>query len=409
MKAKFTLRHDTGVLCAPTAFGKTVTAAGLIARRRTNTLIIVHRIELLNQWIERLATFLNIKHEEIGRLGSGKDRLHDKIDIAVMQSLSRKDNLDEILNEYGQIIADECHHLSAFSFESILKRSKAKYVLGFRTPILSEQDIETYFERIQAASLESNRTNEKDHISHVKEIVDGKDRKTPPPILVPPVLPPPVQEEPRNAEPVLCPRCGSEMIHRISKKMPNRSGAVLGFRSVGGWFPLTMNNKTASRKESVTSKNPMTLSIQDQITLGEDSTRQFKADVTNGESLAAEMAAFANSNGGTIYIGVADDGSTPGLSPEDVRRINQMIGNAASQQVRSPLTVTTENVALDNGRIVIVLTVPKGIDKPYPKAFSRNCWSTLSFIVIIWSAPRFVCSFTIIALKLSVRATCLTT
>jgi len=105
------------------------------------------------------------------------------------------------------------------------------------------------------------------------------------------------------------------------------------------------------------------------IPLGEDSRRQFKANVRNGESLASEMAAFANSNGGTILIGVADDGSTPGLSQKDVARINQFISNAASQLVRSPLTVQTENVARENGRIVIVSTVPKGIDKLY---FDKN-------------------------------------
>ena len=115
--------------------------------------------------------------------------------------------------------------------------------------------------------------------------------------------------------------------------------------------------------------DPSSYSLRSQISLGEDSTRQFKADVTNGDSLASEMAAFANSEGGTIFIGVADDGSTPGLSQKDVARINQLISNAASQQVRSPLTVQTENVALENGRIVIVLTVPKGIDKPY---FDKN-------------------------------------
>ncbi len=102
---------------------------------------------------------------------------------------------------------------------------------------------------------------------------------------------------------------------------------------------------------------------------GEDSATQFKADVTNAESLAAEMAAFANSEGGTILIGVADDGSIPGLSRGDVTRINQLIGNAASQMVRSPLTVSTENLLLGDGRIVIVVTVPKGIDKPY---FDKN-------------------------------------
>ena len=109
--------------------------------------------------------------------------------------------------------------------------------------------------------------------------------------------------------------------------------------------------------------------INSLLTLGEDSTRQFKADVKNADSLASEMAAFANTNGGIIFIGVADDGSTPGLSVHDVARINQLISNAASHLVRSPLAVQTENVALENGRIVIVLTVPNGIDRPY---FDKN-------------------------------------
>ncbi|SEM54347.1 Putative DNA-binding domain-containing protein [Syntrophus gentianae] len=92
------------------------------------------------------------------------------------------------------------------------------------------------------------------------------------------------------------------------------------------------------------------------IALGEDSSRQFKITVKNIDSLASEMAAFANSEGGTILIGVSDDGSTPGLSREDIVRINQLISNAASQHVRSPLTVQTENIQLPNGRLIIVLT-----------------------------------------------------
>lgn len=106
-----------------------------------------------------------------------------------------------------------------------------------------------------------------------------------------------------------------------------------------------------------------------QIALGEDSTHQFKVDVRNGESLAAEMVAFANSEGGVLLIGVADDGSTPGLGKEEVPRINQLISNTSSQLVRSPLAVQTQNVALGNGRVVIVLSVPKGIDKAY---FDKN-------------------------------------
>jgi ATP-dependent DNA helicase RecG len=109
--------------------------------------------------------------------------------------------------------------------------------------------------------------------------------------------------------------------------------------------------------------------LRDQIRLGEDSTRQFKADVRNAESLAAEMVAFSNSAGGTLYIGVADDGSLPGLSAPDIARINQLISNAASQLVRSPIAVQTENVVLENNRLVIVLTVCSGADKPY---FDKN-------------------------------------
>ena len=106
-----------------------------------------------------------------------------------------------------------------------------------------------------------------------------------------------------------------------------------------------------------------------ELALGEDSTRQFKRDISHGDALAAEMAAFANSEGGKIYLGVADDGTAPGLSSDDVKRLNQLIGNTASHSVRSPLTVSTKNVALPSGRVVIVLTVPKGLDKPY---FDRN-------------------------------------
>ena len=106
-----------------------------------------------------------------------------------------------------------------------------------------------------------------------------------------------------------------------------------------------------------------------ELVLGEDSTRQFKRDVTNGDALAAEMAAFANSEGGTIFLGVDDDGTATGLSATDVKRLNQLIGNTANHSVKSPLTVSTKNVPLKNGRVVIVLTVPKGLDKPY---FDRN-------------------------------------
>jgi hypothetical protein len=125
--------------CAPTAFGKTVTAAALIARRGVNTLVLVHRTELLKQWRERLQAFLDVDtlgKGMIGTIGGGKARPTGKIDIAVMQSLFRQGEASAVVENYGHVIADECHHLSAFSFEALMKRARARYVLGLTaTPI----------------------------------------------------------------------------------------------------------------------------------------------------------------------------------------------------------------------------------------------------------------------------------
>ena len=130
------LRHDAGVLCAPTAFGKTVTAAAMIARRDVNTLILVHRTELLRQWQERLQAFLGIGREMVGTIGGGKSRPTGKIDISVMQSLSRQGEINPLVENYGHVIVDECHHVGAVSFDQLLKAVKAKYVLGLTaTPI----------------------------------------------------------------------------------------------------------------------------------------------------------------------------------------------------------------------------------------------------------------------------------
>jgi hypothetical protein len=101
------LHHDVGVLCAPTAFGKTVTGAAIIARRRVNTLILVHRTELLRQWQERLNAFLGIGKGVVGTIAGGRRKPTGKIDIAVMQSLSRKGEVDPLVEDYGQVIVDD--------------------------------------------------------------------------------------------------------------------------------------------------------------------------------------------------------------------------------------------------------------------------------------------------------------
>jgi len=130
------LHHGAGVLCAPSAFGKTVTAAALIARRGVNTLVLVHRTELLKQWRERLQSFLGVGKGVVGTIGGGKAKPTGQIDIAVMQSLSRQGEINPLVESYGHVIVDECHHVGAVSFDAILRRVKAKYVLGLTaTPV----------------------------------------------------------------------------------------------------------------------------------------------------------------------------------------------------------------------------------------------------------------------------------
>src|SRR5580658_3552742 len=130
------LKHDEGVLCAGTAFGKTVAAAFVIAARRTNTLVLVHRAQLLDPWRERLASFLDMPTDSIGQIGGGKTKLNGIIDVAVIQSLYRKGEVKDLVAEYGHIVVDECHHLAAVSFEQVMRRARAKYVTGLTaTPV----------------------------------------------------------------------------------------------------------------------------------------------------------------------------------------------------------------------------------------------------------------------------------
>jgi len=127
--------HDTGVLAATTAFGKTVLAAWMIAQREVNTLVLVHRKQLMDQWVERLSTFLGIEAKEIGRLGGGRRKLRGSVDVALIQSLVRKQEIDDRIGDYGHIVVDECHHLPARSFELLLSRAKARYVLGLSATV----------------------------------------------------------------------------------------------------------------------------------------------------------------------------------------------------------------------------------------------------------------------------------
>ncbi|HEX5007911.1 MAG TPA: DEAD/DEAH box helicase family protein [Hyphomonadaceae bacterium] len=133
--ARALLARDIGVLAATTAFGKTVVAAWLIAERRVNTLVLVHRRQLLDQWVERLSAFLGVSHRDIGRIGGGRRRATGALDVAVIQSLVRDGVIDDCVGDYGHVIVDECHHLSAHSFEQVVRRAKARFVAGLSATV----------------------------------------------------------------------------------------------------------------------------------------------------------------------------------------------------------------------------------------------------------------------------------
>ncbi len=139
------LQYEIGILSATTAFGKTVVASYLIAARKVNTLILVHSSALLQQWQKSLSAFLVFEDElpeqpkkrgrqkklsHIGQLGATKNTLNNIVDIAIMQSVVSGDEVKEFVKDYGMVIVDECHHVSAFTFEKILREVNAKYVYG---------------------------------------------------------------------------------------------------------------------------------------------------------------------------------------------------------------------------------------------------------------------------------------
>ena len=151
--ARALLDADMGVLSATTAFGKTVIGAYLIGQRKVNTLVLVQSSALLEQWKTSLEQFLSIheilpelpkkrgrkkKQHLIGQIGSGKNTRSGIIDVATMQSLleGEEKTVKPFVTEYGMVIVDECHHVAAFTFETVLKAVEAKYVYGLSaTPV----------------------------------------------------------------------------------------------------------------------------------------------------------------------------------------------------------------------------------------------------------------------------------
>ena len=145
------LSYDMGMLAAATAFSKTVIGANLIARRKVNTLVLVHTVEIMNNWVRDLNKFLTIIEElptyttpkgrvklcdsTIGTFSSQKRAATGIIDIAMIGSLGKEDEINPMVRDYGMIIVDECHHAAAATFENVLRASAAKYVYGMSATV----------------------------------------------------------------------------------------------------------------------------------------------------------------------------------------------------------------------------------------------------------------------------------
>lgn len=140
------LKYENGILCAPTGFGKTVIGCKMIEQNKVNTLILVNKIQLLNQWKDRIKEFLDI--EEVDEISSKKKKITNIIDVASIKSLWNNGNILDIAKNYGMIIIDECHHTAAYTYEQAINTGSAKYVYGIsatperengHTPIIKMQ------------------------------------------------------------------------------------------------------------------------------------------------------------------------------------------------------------------------------------------------------------------------------
>ena len=176
------LKKDFSICVAPPGFGKTLIAAKMISIRKANTLIIVNKNMLLDQWIERFGDYFGYEKKDIGFLGKSKNKLNSKLDIATMQSLK---NNQDIIKDYSFVIVDECHHIPALTFENIIKQFKGKYILGLSaTPKRKDEMEAILFQQLgniayEIKSLKTNnnklqviKTDFKSEVDNFSDLID---------------------------------------------------------------------------------------------------------------------------------------------------------------------------------------------------------------------------------------------
>lgn len=177
--------HPVGTLSVTTAFGKTVFAIAMIAQRKVNTLILVHRKSLLDQWKKQLKEFLELNEvvedkskrrqknlSPIGELYSGKDSLHGMIDIALIQSCLENNEVKPFVRDYGMVIVDECHHVSSVSFEQVLKQVNAHCVYGLTaTPIRKDGHQPIIFMQCGKIRYTADAKSQMDRQSFVRTLI----------------------------------------------------------------------------------------------------------------------------------------------------------------------------------------------------------------------------------------------
>jgi superfamily II DNA or RNA helicase len=121
---------DFGVIVSPPGSGKTIIGLEIIAEKGLPALIVVHRQQLFDQWMERIQSFLKIPKSEIGQIGNQKCKVGKKITVAMIQSIARMEDIEKISNSFGTIIVDECHHIPAKSFREAIIRFHSYYLYG---------------------------------------------------------------------------------------------------------------------------------------------------------------------------------------------------------------------------------------------------------------------------------------